>query len=103
MAVIRFPGHRKLTQHRVSDLLERACYGYLPIAKAIRHEFAYLLAAAHNQRRDETAQRLQRLDTLLEQYDQHLRKTRARVRRSAPYDPSERPTELINALFGNDW
>jgi hypothetical protein len=91
MTVVRFPHkHPTLTDQRVADLLARARHGRLPIAKDILYEFIHLLTAANVMglpwrvaNRYETAQRVQKLNTLLEQYDRHLRKTRARVRSDA--------------------
>jgi hypothetical protein len=79
--LFQFLGHRvgKLTDQRAADVLDRACHGRLPVAKELSHEFFLLIAAIRRRDRYEIAQRGQKLNALLEQYDRHLRRTRARV------------------------
>jgi hypothetical protein len=82
----------KLTDQRAADLIERACHGRLPVTEEICHEWFLLIAAIRRREHYEIAQRGQKLNALLEQYDRHLRRTRARVRHVS----FEEDTESIN-------
>jgi hypothetical protein len=92
-----------LSDQRVMDLIDRARHGRLPIAKDIIYEYTHFIVAVSHNRQYGAAQRAQKLKRLLEQYDQHLRKTRARVRRyDLPFmslSGEQRPTS--EPIFGD--
>lgn len=96
------PPSCRLTDERMSDLIERARFGRLPITKEIIHEYCHLIPAIVR-KKPEAQERSRRLIALLEEYDVHLRRTRARVRRippPAPLTPEEhaRLAPLLDVL-----
>jgi len=93
-AIETFPRGGTLTDLRAAALLERACCEDhdLPVAHEFRREFFLLLAAIRRRDRYEIAQRGQRLNALLGQYDRHLRQTGARVRPVSFEDDAESET-----------
>jgi hypothetical protein len=78
--LFQFLGHGKLTDQRAADLIDRSHHGRLPVAQELSGEFFLLIAAIRRGDRYDIAQRGQKVNALLEQYDRHLRRTRARVR-----------------------
>ena len=64
------------------DLIDRALHGRLPVAKDIMFELVKGVVAVHDGRRYKAVLHFQKLDKLLGQYDRHLRRTRARVRKN---------------------